>query len=66
MKNQTGTVLEQMIIRLTDEIMDCYGMVFGQRLPLVGLAIRPGCSVVGNPKEVQGLIFNFSMCQCGR
>jgi hypothetical protein len=25
---------------------------------LVGLAVRPGCSVVANPKEVQGLIFN--------
>jgi hypothetical protein len=40
------------------EIMAFLKMLNGQKgFTLVGLAVRPGCSVVANPKE--GLIFNY-------
>jgi len=40
-------------------IMEIRKILSGRKgFALVGLAVRPGCSVVINPKEVQGLIFN--------
>lgn len=54
--NPMAKVIFQMVL----EIMEIREILKGQKgYALVGLAVRPGCSIVVNPKEGQGLIFNF-------
>ena len=53
--NPMAKVIFQMVL----EIMEIREILKGQKgYALVGLVVRPGCSIVVNPKEVQGT-FNF-------
>ena len=66
MRKLNNNPMVDVIFQIVLEIMEIREILKGQKgYALVGLAVRPGCSVVANPKEVQGLIFNYqcSMCQ---
>jgi len=59
MRKRNDNPMVGVIFQIVLEIMEIREILKGQKeYALVGLAVRPGCSVVLNPKEVQGLIFN--------
>lgn len=59
MRKLNENPMVDVIFQIVLEIMEMCEILKGQKgYALVGLAVRPGCSVVANPKEVQGLIFN--------
>ena len=59
MRKLNDNPIVNVIFHMVLEIIEIGEILKGQKgYALVGLAVRPGCSVVANPKEVQGLIFN--------
>jgi len=59
MRKHTDNPMVELIFQIVLIIMEIREILKGQKgYALVGLAVRPGCSVVVNPKEAQGLIFN--------
>ena len=59
MRKLNDNPIVNVIFQMVLEIIEICEILKGQKgYALVGLAVRPGCSVVANPKEIQGLIFN--------
>ena len=64
MINKIDNLAMRIVFQMSLEIAGIREILNGQKgIALVGLAVRPGCSVVANPKEVQGLIFNYQCVQ---
>jgi hypothetical protein len=62
MRKLNDNPIVNVVFQMMLEVMEIREILKGQKgFALVGLAVRPGCSVVINPKEVQGLIFNYQI-----